>query len=160
VVHRAREAARTSRLVGPVTEPTSSGTSSLRRALVALLRADRLLAHNLVVGVGTVAAGVLGVAFQSLASHQLRPADYGAVFAVVTILTLVGLPAGAFTLLMARETSRGIATGLQAESATLLRHGNRLLLLLGLAIAIALVLGSSWLSRFLDVPFELLLAAA
>src|SRR5205823_6364837 len=68
--------------------------------------------------------------------------------------------AGAFTLLMARETSRGIATGHQAESATLLRHGNRLLLLIGLAIAMTLALGSSALSSFLDVPFELLLVAA
>jgi len=121
---------------------------------------DRLLSHNVVVGIGTFAAGGLGVAFQSIASHQMRPADYGAVFAVVTILTFIGLPAGAFTLLMARETSRGSATGLRAESAALLRRGSHALLLIGIAVAGALALGSPWLSGFLDVPFELILAAA
>ncbi len=121
---------------------------------------DRLLTHNVIVGIGTFAAGGLGVAFQSIASHELRPGDYGAVFAVVTILTFIGLPAGAFTLLMARETSRRSAIGLHAESATLLRHGNHAILLFGLAIAGALALGSPWLSKFLDLPFELLVAAA
>src|SRR5712692_7377553 len=96
---------------------------------LAALRSERLLSHNAIVGAGTVTAGVLGVAFQSMASHQLRPADYGSVFAVVTLVTFIGLPAGAFTLLMARETSIGRATGQQAASATLLRRGNHALLL-------------------------------
>lgn len=119
-----------------------------------------MLTHNLVVATGTVAAGVLGVTFQSLASHQLRPADYGSVFAVITLITFIGLPANAFTLLMAQETSRGRASGHQAASATLLRRGNRALMLSGLALASLLALGSPLLGRFLNVPLELLLAAA
>jgi O-antigen/teichoic acid export membrane protein len=103
---------------------------------------------------------LLGVAFQSLASHQLRPADYGSVFAVVTLITLIGLPATAFTLLMAQATSRGQASGHQAASATLLRRGNRALMLFGLGLACLLALGSSVVARFLNVPVELLLAAA
>src|SRR5947209_4581455 len=67
---------------------------------------DRLIRHNLVVAAGTVAAGLLGFAFQALVAHRLAPVDYGAVFAVVTLLTLVGLPASALQLLMARETSQ------------------------------------------------------
>jgi O-antigen/teichoic acid export membrane protein len=119
-----------------------------------------VLTHNLIVGAGTVAAGVLGIAFQSIASHQLKPADYGSVFAVVTLITFIALPASAFTLLMARETSRGQASGHQAASVTLLRRGNRALMLFGVALACALALGSPALSRFLDVPQELLLAAS
>src|ERR1700674_3316235 len=74
--------------------------------LFALLRAERVVSHNLIVGGGTIVAGALGVAFQSLVSHQLRPADYGGVFAALTLITLIGLPASAFTLLMAPRTHR------------------------------------------------------
>src|SRR6266851_3416192 len=121
---------------------------------------ERVFTHNFVVAGGTVAAGLLGVAFQSIASHQLRPADYGSVFAVVTLITFIGLPASAFTLLMAQETSRGRASGHQAASATLLRRGNRALMLFGLALGCLIAMGSSVLARFLNVPVELLLAAA
>src|SRR5437773_9257796 len=106
---------------------------------------ERLLSHNLVVGAGTILAGVMGVIFQSLASHQLRPADYGSVFVVITLVTFIGMPAGAFTLLMAREASRDRATGSSDRSATLLRKGNRLLLGAGLAIAGVLAIGSQLL---------------
>jgi O-antigen/teichoic acid export membrane protein len=105
-------------------------------------------------------AGLLGVAFQSLVSHQLRPADYGAVFTVVTVITFIALPATAFTLLMARETSRGRASGHQAPSAALLRRGNRALLFLGLAIGSVLALSSELLARAFGVPVELWLAAS
>ena len=58
-------------------------TSSTKR-FFSLVGKDRLLAHNLIVGAGTMTAGVLGIAFQSLVSHRLSPTDYGAVFATVT----------------------------------------------------------------------------
>src|SRR5260370_26106888 len=119
-----------------------------------------MLTHNLIVGGGTVAAGLLGVAFKSIASHQLKPADYGSVFAVVTLITLTTLPASAFTLLMARETSRGKASGHHAASVTLLRRGNRALMLCGVGLACIVGLGSPELARVLDVPAELGLAAA
>ena len=124
------------------------------------LKSDRLIAHNLIVGSGTILAGVLGVVFQSLVSHRLQPADYGAVFAVVTLLTLIGLPASAFTLLMARETSRDRASGRQAPSAALLGGGNRVLLGSGAALAAVLIVLSPLMGRFLNVPAEFLLAAA
>ncbi len=130
------------------------------RDLPGALSGERILTHNLVVGGGTITAGVLGVAFQSLASHQLRPGDYGSVFAVVTLITFIGLPATAFSLLMAQETSRGRASGHQAASATLLRRGNRALMLVGVALACLIALGSSVSARFLNVPVELLLAAS
>lgn len=133
--------------------------STLSRVLGSL-KSERLITHNAVLGVGTVMAGGLGVAFQSLFSHQLQPADYGAVFAVISAITFLGLPATGFTLLMARETSRGRANGLEAPSASLLRHGNRALLASGVLMAVALVLSTPWLSRLFQVPETLWLAAA
>ncbi len=142
-----------------MTGPTTSTGSHIWRSL-GLLKSERVLSHNLIVGGGTVTAGILGVAFQSLASHQLKPGDYGSVFAVVTLITLIGLPASGLTLLMARETSRGQASGNDAPSANLLRRGNRALMGFGIVLAILIVLASPILARFLDVPAALLAAAA
>jgi O-antigen/teichoic acid export membrane protein len=150
---------RTASSGGAVTKSSGSTGSQVWRSL-ALLKGERLVAHNLIVGGGTITAGLLGVAFQSLASHQFKPADYGSVFAVVTLITFIGLPASAFTLLMARETSRGQASGHQALSTTLLRQGNRALVLFGIALASLMALSSPALARFLDVPADLLIAAA
>jgi O-antigen/teichoic acid export membrane protein len=124
------------------------------------LLGERILLHNFVVGGGTVVAGLLGVAFQSLASHQLKPADYGSVFAVITLITLIGLPSSAFTLLVARETSKGQASGHQAPSANLLRRGNRALMLFGTGLAVLIVVGSPVIARFLDIPSPMLIVAA
>ncbi len=155
------EAARSFAILGvPVSEAAISGAPTRWTGVWALFKGERLLTHNVLVGVGTIAAGLLGVGFQSMASHQLRPADFGAVFAVVTLITFIGLPAGAFTLLMAREASRGLATGHQAAAATLLRKGNRTLLITGLALAAAVVLATPLLSAFLSIPNELLWVAA
>ena len=134
--------------------------ASAWRRLSALLKGERIVAHNLIVGGGTIVAGLLGMAFQSLFSHRLQPADYGAVFAIVSLITFVGLPASAFTLVMARETSRDRASGQQAPSAALLRNGNRVLLLAGVALALVVALLSPVLAQFLSVPVNLLLAAA
>src|ERR1700730_10778795 len=104
----------------------SIGAAPWRNAY-ALLKGERVLTHKLIVGGVTIAAGILGIAFQSLVSHQLRPADYGGVFAVVTLITFIGLPASALALLMARETSRDRAEGQYARSSALLRGGSRVL---------------------------------
>jgi O-antigen/teichoic acid export membrane protein len=102
----------------------------------------------------------LGIAFQVLVSHRLGPVDYGGVFAVVTLITFIGLPATALTLLMARETSRDQANGSRARSAALLHSGNRALLLAGFAFAAAFALASPLLAGFFDIPVLLLWAAA
>jgi O-antigen/teichoic acid export membrane protein len=137
----------------------STRTIYWRNAL-AFLKGERVLTANLIVGGGTIATGLLGVAFQSLVSHNLRPTDFGGVFAVVTLITLIGLPATAFTLLMARETSRDRADGHHARSTALLHSGNRMLLLAGIAGAAAFALAAPLIARFFDVPVPLLLAAA
>lgn len=128
--------------------------------LIAILRGERIVAHNLIVGGGTILAGLLGVAFQSVFSHRLQPADYGSVFAVVSLITFVGLPAGAFALVMARETSRDRASGHVEASATLLRNGSRTLVLAGLGLAVVVAAVSPQLAQFLAVPVNLLIAAA
>ena len=133
--------------------------AALRR-LSALLESERIVAHNLIVGGGTILAGSLGVAFQSLVSHRLQPADYGAVFVVVSLITLIGLPASAFTLVMARETSSGRATGLQGSSAALLRNGNRTLAMAGVGLAGIVVALSPLVAQFLVLPANLVVAGA
>jgi O-antigen/teichoic acid export membrane protein len=138
---------------------TATGTMRWR-ALVASVVAERVLAHNLIVAAGTVVAGGLGVAFQSVVSHRLIPADYGGVFAVVTLITLIGLPASGFTLLMARQTSHDLASGQHASSETLRRRGSRALIIVGAALAVTLVVASPLLAQLLNVQVQLLFAAA
>jgi O-antigen/teichoic acid export membrane protein len=105
-------------------------------------------------------AGVLGFAFQVVISHRVQPSEYGAIFTVMTLLTLVGLPASALTLMMAREASRDHANGQHASSAAMLHDGNRFLLLSGLAIAAVAIVASPLLSRFFAVPTDLLVAGS
>jgi O-antigen/teichoic acid export membrane protein len=126
----------------------------------ALLVDERVLVHNLIVAGGTMLAGVLGIVFQALMSHQLRPIEFGGVFVVVTLITVVGLPASAFTLLMARETSRDQALGNYASRTSLLHGGDRALLLVGGALAAIMALGSHLIAAFLNVGVDLVLAAA
>lgn len=121
---------------------------------------ERLLASNMQVVGGSVTAGLLGFLFQALISHQLRPSDYGNAFAAMTLLTLVGLPASALTLLMARETSRDRAVGHSASSAVLLRSGNRSLLLSGVALGVLFAVASPWIGAFFSIPTEIVLAVA
>jgi O-antigen/teichoic acid export membrane protein len=124
------------------------------------IKSERLIAHNILVAGGSIAAGVLGFAFQVLISHRLAPSDYGAVFATMSLLTLVALPASALTLLMARETSRDRAAGHSATSAALLRSGNRTLLVVGLVLGLLFAFGSPWIGAFFSVPSEFVLAIA
>jgi O-antigen/teichoic acid export membrane protein len=112
------------------------------------------------VAAGTLSAGFLGFAFQALIAHHLVPGEYGAVFALVSLLSLIGLPASALTLVMARETSQDRVLGHTASSAALLRFGNRALLLLGVTIALVVALMSPVLASFLNISTGLILAAA
>ena len=121
---------------------------------------DGLVSHNLIVALGTISAGLLGVAFQALVSHQLRPEDYGAVFATVSLLTFLTLPAGSLTLLMARQTSRDRATGSWEASATLLSRGNVTLLVIGAALGILIAVLATALGGLLKIPYGLLLVSA
>jgi O-antigen/teichoic acid export membrane protein len=128
--------------------------------IYSLLKAEKVVTHNLVLGVGTIVAGLIGVAFQALVSHRMAPADYGGTFAAVTLITFIGIPAGAFALLMARQASLDRAAGDYAPSATLLRRGNRALVAAGVVGAGLLALASPLLGPFTGIPIGLLLAVA
>lgn len=123
-------------------------------------RGERIVVHNVLVSAGTMSAGVLGFAFQVVITHRVLPSEYGAIFVVMTLLTLVGLPASALTLMMAREASRDRAKGQHASSAAMLHDGNRILLLGGVVIAAVALVASPLLSGFFAVPIDLLVAGS
>jgi O-antigen/teichoic acid export membrane protein len=127
---------------------------------LSILREERIVGPNVLVAGGTILAGGLGFAFQVVVSHRLRPTDYAAVFAAMTLLTLVALPASALTLLQARETSRDRASGHSAASIALLRSGNRTLLLVGVLLGGLLLIGSPWIGSFFAVPTGFVVAIA
>jgi O-antigen/teichoic acid export membrane protein len=121
---------------------------------------ERFLSHNAIVGGSTLAAGILGFAFQALISHRLHPADFAGVFGAMTLLNLITLPTAALTLLMARETSRDRATGRPATSTALLREGNRALVASGVGLGLILAAASPWIGSFLNTPRGFVLAIA
>ena len=123
-------------------------------------RGERIVVHNVLVSAGTIEDGLLGFAFQAVISHRVQPSQYGAIFTVLTLLTLVGLPASALTLMMAREASRDRANGQHASSAAMLHDGNRILLLGGLVIAALATIASPLLSRFFAIPIDLVIAGS
>jgi O-antigen/teichoic acid export membrane protein len=145
---------------GTLTNSAAASKATRLRDWTAALLGERVLTHNFIVAAGTLSAGVLGVGFQSLVSHTLKPADFGGVFAVITVITLIGLPAGGFSLLMARATSRDLASGHDDFSAALLQRGNWTLLLIGTALGAGLVILSPFASGLLQVPEPLVIAAA
>ncbi len=117
------------------------------------------LAHNAVLGVATTIAGLLGFTFQAILTHRLSPAQFAAAFTLISLISLLAVPAGALTLLMAREAAQAEASGRPQASSTLLRTGNRALLLLGLLIGILLALVSSGLGQFFHTPSVWVIAA-
>jgi O-antigen/teichoic acid export membrane protein len=139
----------------------SIGLESIRQPdAVSPSKSERLIAHNILVAGSSIAAGTLGFAFQVLISHRLSPSDYGTVFAAMSLLTLVALPASALTLLMARETSRDRAAGHSAASAALLRSGNRTLLIVGVGLGALVTVLSPWIAASFNVPAEFVIAVA
>jgi O-antigen/teichoic acid export membrane protein len=124
------------------------------------IRRERLISHNLIVTVGTLSAGMLGFVFQSVISHRLAPSEYAGVFAVLALVTTLGLPSSAITLMMAREASRDHAAGQRAASTALLVEGNRYLLLAGGALALVLIAASPFLAVFLKTSTALIIYAA
>jgi len=121
---------------------------------------ERFLLHNSIVGGSTLVAGLLGISFQALVSHRFRPSEFAGVFSVMTLLTLVSVPAAALTLLMARQTSRDRASGNYAESTALLRDGNVALLAAGVVLALVVAGLSQWVAGFVNAPRGLVIAAA
>jgi hypothetical protein len=129
------------------------------RSTLASWRGERVLTHNRIVGGGTILAGLLGVAFQTHASHQLRPSDDSAVFAIA-LVSFSGLSASASTLLTVRKTSRRDASSLRAPSAALLTNANRWPMLGRLGPAASAALGSAPIPRSSSAPFRLLIAGS
>jgi O-antigen/teichoic acid export membrane protein len=121
---------------------------------------DRLISHNFVVAAGGISAGVLGLVFQGITSHRFRPTDYGAIFAVLSVLATIAVPAGALTLVMAKEASRDQADARSDRSAVMMRVGNRWLLLAGAICALLIILASRKLGAFFSASPSLFVVAA
>jgi O-antigen/teichoic acid export membrane protein len=131
-----------------------------RPSLRSALSAERLVAHNLIMGVSTIVAGALGFAMQALLSHRLAPTDYGAAFSVLSVLMVILLPANALMLVMARETSRDHAGERSNRSASVMWAWHRYLMLAGFGIAAAGIASASWLGQFLHLPVAVIVPAA
>ena len=119
------------------------------------LRPDRrqFLQDNLLATMSTLVAGLLGFGLQAMASHDLKPAEYGRVFAVLGFFTLVTRPSAAFGRLQAWQTSRELSTdGTGDKSGVLLREQTIKLMLIGSAAGLVCIAFSPKIGSFLHVP--------
>jgi O-antigen/teichoic acid export membrane protein len=124
------------------------------------LSGERLVAHNAIVGVGTLLAGALGFGMQSLLSHRLNPAAFGATFTAISVLALISLPASALAVVVAREASRDHADPRPDKGATIMWAWHRYLMLVGFGLAVLGIVGAGWLAQFFQVPVAVLVATA
>jgi O-antigen/teichoic acid export membrane protein len=121
---------------------------------------ERLVAHNAIVGAGTLLAGALGFGMQAFLSHRLAPADYGAAFTAISVLALITLPTSALALVVAREASREAADPRFDRRATVMWVWHRYVMLAGLGIAIVGIAGAKWLALFFNVPAAVVVPTA
>jgi len=97
---------------------------------------ERLFVDNVILTGATVLAGVLGIVMHSVLSHRLVPRDYGAAFTVITLLSFL-VPASSWLgLVMARTVSHALAENNPVTGSTLLRAGNRQIMLWGGLVAL------------------------
>jgi O-antigen/teichoic acid export membrane protein len=85
------------------------------------------------------------------------PTDFGIAFAVLSLLLVIGLPANALMLVIARQTSRDDAGG-RRVGVMWLWHRN--LMLGGFALAAVGIASSGWLGRLFNLPAIALVPAA
>jgi O-antigen/teichoic acid export membrane protein len=97
---------------------------------------------------------------QSLLSHRLTPAAFGAAFTAISLLALISLPTSALALVVAREASRDQANPGADRSAAIMWTWHRYLMLGGFGLAVLCVAGAGWLARFFQVPAAVLVATA
>ena len=135
--------------------------ASVRRPSIrSALLAERLVAHNLIVGVSTLVAGALGFGMQSLLSHRLTPAAFGATFTAISVLALISLPPSALAVVVAREASRDQTDPRPDKGATIMWAWHRYLMLVGFGLAGLGIVAAGWLAQFFHVPAAVLVAMA
>lgn len=134
--------------------------SKRRPTLWSALAAERLVAHNMIVGVSTLLAGALGFTMQALLGHRLPPGDFGAAFTAISVLALISLPTSALALVVAREASRDHANPSPDRGAAIMWTWHRYLMVGGFGLAVLGIVYAGWLAQFFRVPAAVLVAAA
>ncbi|MFO1531809.1 MAG: hypothetical protein U1F77_19255 [Kiritimatiellia bacterium] len=114
-------------------------------------KSDRLLGHGLLLVGCSVAVGALGVVFQSMCGRMLRPAEYGALVALLNAVTVLAVPLQALSVAVTRRTADLHAAGLPGNIRALVVLWTRrmigpALLVLGLSFA-----AGDWLSDALRI---------
>jgi O-antigen/teichoic acid export membrane protein/tetratricopeptide (TPR) repeat protein len=122
----------------------------------------QFITHNLVAGVGTGLAGLLGLLLQAMVSHRFQPAQFGAAFAVFTFFIVLTQTSAAFARMVAWTTSRELATGSGSlvRSSTLLRSTNNRLLVGGTAVGLLFIAAAPLVAGFLHVPTSFVILGA
>lgn len=107
---------------------------------------------GILIGAASLAGIVLNYAFLLVAGRALGAGAYGALAALLGLLTVVLLPAGALQLAVSREVSRQIASGDVMGADAFVRALVRLAARATLPVVAASLVLSYPLARLLDIP--------
>jgi len=97
----------------------------------------------------------LSLLYQLYMVRNLSPIDYGVLNSLFSILAIVSIPTGALQTLVTKFVSAFYAVEHHARISLLLRHLVKRTSVFGLAVLLMFVLGSRWISSFLQIPSPL-----
>ncbi len=115
--------------------------------------AKRIVSDNLLATFATTIAGLLGFFLQSLVSHTLEPAKFGAAFALISFYSIVVRPAATVGRLVAWRTSSEAASDKKSKSEgdTVLRVTIKWLLIIGVVLASLSILAGKTIGSYIHL---------
>jgi O-antigen/teichoic acid export membrane protein len=116
------------------------------------LRSGTLLADSTIVFSASMVGNVFNYLFQVYVGRTLGPEGYGTFGALISILTILGLPAYAITLTLAKFVSQYSAEGKKEKVSSLIRGALVRISLYGMGIALLFLMASPFLGGFLQIP--------
>ena len=122
------------------------------RALLALLRSDRMLRNNAIFLTGSVLAGALGYVFHFETGHLLGPSNYAIVASAIAGLYLLTLPVVGLQLVSARYASLLAARNQQHAIVRMLLQITLFSLAAAVPIAVLLIVFAPAAAAFFNIP--------
>jgi O-antigen/teichoic acid export membrane protein len=134
-----------------VSESPQALAGGLRRRMLAVVQ-GRLARGGALLFAGSIAAGVLGYAYQVVMGRMLTTDEYGLFSALMAVFTIASAPLGALMMVLSRKVSEQRALNRPEGIAALYRFTALRTALIGLALAAVAALAAPWVREHLRAP--------
>lgn len=116
------------------------------------LKGGSLLGDSSILISASLAANVFNYLFQVYVGRSLGPAGYGTFGALISLLSVLLVPASAISIVVAKFVSQYSAAGEGEKISPLIAGAGRETLKYGLGVFLILLLGSATLAEFFQIP--------